>query len=255
MLQPFVPFLRGIFPSCVDPCFLTVLRQQLGFWHPSFLLIQFSLSDLFIIVILCCCFISSSSVNSSCLLWKRCKLYSLNKAKILAQQSSPYFLILYLLFLRTLLHSKGSPLPLKALFRSLRLFTFPGLPPPFFQPTSSSTDPSRFGSDFSIFSSLPYLPPQQHLALVAFVHLPPVQVLFCMASNFKQFPSIPFFFFQPFLPNVAPLPIVLPFGSPSCQLSSSSSLSSNCEQSHLCVGFRPSVHFLSFLPQSSKAII
>ena len=68
----------------------------------------------FMMVILCCCFISSSSVSSSCLLCRRCKLYSLNKEKILAQQSSLHFLILFLLFLRTLLHSKGSPLPLKA---------------------------------------------------------------------------------------------------------------------------------------------
>ena len=40
--------------------------------------------------------------------------YSLNKEKILAQQSSLFFRIFNLLFLRTLLHSKGLPLPLKA---------------------------------------------------------------------------------------------------------------------------------------------
>ena len=80
------------------------------------------LSRYFMIVILCCCFIFSSSVDSSCLLCKRCKLYSLNKEKILAQQSSLHFLIVYFLFLRALLHFKGSPLPLKD--PSLALFDF-----------------------------------------------------------------------------------------------------------------------------------
>ena len=36
-----------------------------------------------------------ASVSSSCLLCRRCKLYSLNKEKIVAQQSSHHFLILF----------------------------------------------------------------------------------------------------------------------------------------------------------------
>ena len=66
----------------------------------------------FIIFILCCCFISSPSVDSSCMLCRRCRLYSLNKAKILAQQSSHHFLILYFLLLRTRLHYSGALRPL-----------------------------------------------------------------------------------------------------------------------------------------------
>ena len=59
----------------------------------------------------CCLYISSSSVNSSCLLCCRGKLYSPNKEKILARQSSLHFLIFFFLLLRTFLHSRG-PLPL-----------------------------------------------------------------------------------------------------------------------------------------------
>ena len=47
----------------------------------------------FLIAILCCCFISTSSVDSSCLLFQRCKLYSLNNEKIIFCSScvlSPY---------------------------------------------------------------------------------------------------------------------------------------------------------------------
>ena len=47
-------------------------------------------------------------------LFRRCRLYSLNKEKNLAKQSFLHFLILQFLFLRTLLHSNGAPLPLKA---------------------------------------------------------------------------------------------------------------------------------------------
>ena len=70
----------------------------------------------FMMAILCYCFISSCSVSSSCLLCSRCKLYSLNKEKSLDQQSSHHFVILYFLLLRTLFHSKGLSLPLKAPF-------------------------------------------------------------------------------------------------------------------------------------------
>ena len=104
----FYPFLQSIFPSCVDPRFLTVCRQQLR--DLNFLIRSF------IITILCCCFISSSSADSSCLICRRCKLYSPKKEKIIAQQSSRHFRILYVLLLRTLLHSRGAPLPLKASF-------------------------------------------------------------------------------------------------------------------------------------------
>ena len=150
----------------------------------------------FMIAILCYCFISSSSVNSSCLLCKRCKLYSPNKAKILAQQSSHHLLIFFLLFLRTLLNSKGSPLPLKApLLLSSTLYL---------SRTSSFIFATKFFQHRSIslwfFSSLPCLPPQRCLAfpsflqqtilvrssillgfspfyLVTFAHLPQAQVL------------------------------------------------------------------------------
>ena len=78
----------------------------------SFGLILFVVS--LITFILCCCLISSSSAKSSCLLCSRCKLNSLNKAKILAQKSSHHFLFLCFLLPRTRLHSSGAPLPLKA---------------------------------------------------------------------------------------------------------------------------------------------
>ena len=68
----------------------------------------------FIIFILCCRFIYFPSVDSSCMLCRRCELYSLNKEKILAQQSSHHFVLLCFLILRTLLHSRGAPPPLKA---------------------------------------------------------------------------------------------------------------------------------------------
>ena len=66
--------------------------------------------------------------------------------------SSLHFLILYLLFLRTLLHSKGSPLPLNAALFDLAQFS---------RPTFTNMDPFRSGSDLSIFSFLPCLPPQR----------------------------------------------------------------------------------------------
>ena len=69
-------------------------------------LIYFVIS--FITIILCCRFISSS-VESSCMLCRRCRLYSLNKAKIPAQLCSPYFRVMYLLLPRALLHSNGGP--------------------------------------------------------------------------------------------------------------------------------------------------
>ena len=65
------------------------------------------------IAILCCCFISSFTVDSSCLLCRRCKLFSLVQEKSLAQQSSHHFQILYFLLLRTLIHSNWLPLSLK----------------------------------------------------------------------------------------------------------------------------------------------
>ena len=79
----------------MEPSFLTVCRQQLSNppsvfgIHPSFDLLFFVISCM--TFILCCLVLSSSSVDSSCLLCRRCKLYSLNKAKILAQQSSLHF--------------------------------------------------------------------------------------------------------------------------------------------------------------------
>ena len=105
----------------------------------------------FIIFIHCCCFISSPSVDSSCLLCRRCKLYSLNKAKILAKQSSLHFLILFFLLLRSASTPAGRFCPL---FCCPRLSTCPGPPLPFFQPNSSSIDLSRPDSYLSVFSFL-----------------------------------------------------------------------------------------------------
>ena len=166
----------------------------------------------FWIAIPCCCFVSSSSVDSSCLLCKRWKLYSLNKENILAQQSSLHFQCFYLLFLRTLLHSKGLPLQLNAplsLFSTLHL-----------SKTSSSILSAKFIQHGSIslwfgllhFSSLPCPPSLRCLVfssflqwailalssflscrspfrLVTFAYSPPAQGLFCTTSNFKELRS------------------------------------------------------------------
>ena len=66
----------------------------------------------FIIFFFCCYFISSPSVDSSCLLCRHCRLYSLNKEKTLVQQSSHHFFILYFLLLRTRFFPPWESLPL-----------------------------------------------------------------------------------------------------------------------------------------------
>ena len=145
--------MHGFFPSCVSPCFLASNSEtHHRFWASMlpFDLIFFIRS--FMMAILRCCFISSSSVDSSRACSANaasCILYT--RRKFIAQQSSPHFLILYLLFLRTSSISKDH-LSLKMhLSYSLRLCTCPGLPPPVSQPTSSSICRSRSGSDLSIF--------------------------------------------------------------------------------------------------------
>ena len=116
-LQPNIPFLppgwRHAFQQSAASNSITFSASIL-----PLNLILFVIS--FITFILCCLLISSSSVVSSCMLCRRCTLYSVNKAKILAQQSSFHFRILYFLLLRTRLHSNEEPLPLQA---SLLLFS------------------------------------------------------------------------------------------------------------------------------------
>ena len=79
--------------------------------------------------------------------------------KVPLQQSSSHFSV-FLVFLRTLLHSKGAPLPLKAslLLSSVQDFPFHS----FRQIHSSSISPFRSGLNLSISSFLQCLP-QQHL--------------------------------------------------------------------------------------------
>ena len=75
---------------------------------------------------------------------------SLDTEKILAQQPSPHFLILYLLFSRAVLHSRGAPLPLKASFAFLDLV---------FSRTSSSILPGKFfqhRSHFALAKTSPF---------------------------------------------------------------------------------------------------
>ena len=114
-LQPNILLLHGFLFSWMEPRFLTICRQQLSNQHRflasilPFDLIFFVIS---FITFICCCSFISYSVESSCMLCRRCRLYSLNKAKVLAQQSSHHFRILYFLLLRTRLPSKKEPLPL-----------------------------------------------------------------------------------------------------------------------------------------------
>ena len=102
MFQPFIPFLHGILPSCVGPCFLTILRKQLVL---PFDLIFFLRSSM--VAILCCYFISSSSVCSSCLLCRHWRKVS---------PSNPLFTFLFRISCFCALFSIGLPLPLKAPF-------------------------------------------------------------------------------------------------------------------------------------------
>ena len=102
VFQPFVPFMHNILPSCVGPRFFTVLCQQLR--DPPSVpasILPFDLIFLmraFMIAILCCCFISSSSVDSSCLICRRCNLYSLNKENSRPTILSPFFYSEFLVF-------------------------------------------------------------------------------------------------------------------------------------------------------------
>ena len=114
-----LPFLILLFHFSNQTCHFCVVSPSPGWSHAfsqsaasnsathhllsasilSFHLIFFVIS--FIIFILCCRFISSPSVESSGMLFRRCRLCSLNKAKILAQQSSHHFRILYFMLFRT----------------------------------------------------------------------------------------------------------------------------------------------------------
>ena len=127
--------------------------------HPSFCLIFLVIS--FITFTLCCLLISSTSVDSSCLLCRRCRLYSLNKARILAQQSSHHFRILYFFASSyTPPFQRGASASLSLSFDVLDLVLVQKLPPPFFPQTSSSIDPSPLGSNLSMSSFILCLPPE-----------------------------------------------------------------------------------------------
>ena len=147
------------------------------------------------ISIICCCFISSCSVSSSCLLCRRCKLYSLNKEKIIAQQSPHHFLILYLLFCLFSSTPRAHLCLKMSLPCSLRHCTCPGLPPQFSQPTSST---ATLGLSFISSADHPgtffFLVGCSSFHFATFVHLPPTQVLVAWHPTFRSL--LPSFFFQ-----------------------------------------------------------
>ena len=116
----------------------------------------------FILFILPCRFISSSSVKSSCMLFTRCKLHSLNKAKILAQQSPLPLSYPIIGFFAHASISAGSLCLCKPLFCCSRSCGRPEHPP-FSLPNSSSIDPSPLGSKISMSSFLLCVPPKSCL--------------------------------------------------------------------------------------------
>ena len=163
------------------------------FWASiiPFDLILFSRS--LMIAILSCCFISSSYVSSSCLHCRRCKLYSLNKEKIPAQQSSHNFLKKKNFSFCVLLSiPRGHRCLWRPLSCSLQLCTCPGLSSSIlsanlFQQRSISiwfrllhlfisSVSSSTGTFILVRSSFLWGFPPSHL--VTFVHSPPAQVLF-----------------------------------------------------------------------------
>ena len=224
--------------------------------------------------ILCCCFISSSSVSSSCLLCRRCKLSSLDKEKSLAKQSSHQFLILYLLLLCTFFHSNGLPLPLKApfLFSSTLYLSRTSssiLSTIFIQHGSislefsllqlfiSSVSPPQRCSAFPSFLQWTILALSSLLWIVhplALWHSFIYHQLRCFSYDI-QLPGscLPFFFFQSSHQNVAPLPIVLPFGR--LLASFPFLLHSQSASNPIFVWGFALQSFLSLFQQSSKAIL
>ena len=119
--------------------------------HSSFIFLITSFK-----IFILCCFISSPSVDSSCLLCRRCKLYSLNKEKTLAQQSSHHYFSCTSCF-----YAHASAPTGRLSFTVLDL-----LQPEFFPPNSSSF----VASHTSISSFFLRLPSKSCLAFLSSVH-------------------------------------------------------------------------------------
>ena len=217
----------------------------------TFDLIFFVIS--FITFNLCCLLISTSSVDSSCLLCRRCRLYFLNKAKILAQQSSLHlssytgafasvslcFAVLDLVFVTNLLlHSFSQILP--ALIHSVLTHTSPFYRffCVFFKRAAQLSLSSLLCGDHPITFSF------------SFVHFAPLPChmrscttnssTFCMASAYKELPSI--LLRSRLSSSFSSSAHCTSIWSFFCQSPSSSSSSfSICEQSQLCLTLCPTV--------------
>ena len=165
--QPVVPFLHGIFPSCMEPSFFAVRSQQLSnpptvvsihsFFCSHFLrhILQNLYSPLSFHLFLRCAFMHtlqtlqvklSEPGENSCP-----AIFSALSCSVLPASSyAP--------------HSKKEPLPLCAMFCCLPPCTCPGPLPQSSLQASSNIHPTPLDSLFSNRSSPPCLPPKNCLA-------------------------------------------------------------------------------------------